>query len=90
MPNSAIVKVGVDDVVFVREDEHTMVMQKVEALPSRRGLTPVKGLTPGATYVSKGGYELKYLLPTMTGKKAAGHFHADGKFHEGDHSDDEK
>lgn len=90
VPNSAIVKVGVDDVVFVREDEHTMVMQKVEALPSRRGLTPVKGLTPGATYVSKGGYELKYLLPTMTGKKAAGHFHADGKFHEGDHSDDEK
>lgn len=90
VPNSAIVKVGVDNVVFVREDERTMVMQKVETLPSRRGLTPVKGLTPGTTYVSKGGYELKYLLPSMTGKKAAGHFHADGKFHEGDHSDDEK
>lgn len=90
VPNSAIVKVGVDDVVFVREDEHIMVMQKVETLPARRGLTPVKGLTPGSTYVSMGGYELKYLLPSMTGKKAAGHFHADGKFHEGDHSDDEQ
>ncbi len=90
VPNSALVKVGVDDVVFVREDENTMVVQKVEALPSRRGLTPVRGLTPGTTYVARGGYELKYLLPSMTGKKAAGHFHADGKFHEGDHSDDEK
>lgn len=88
VPSSAIVKVGVDDVVFVREDEHTMVMQKVRSLPSRRGLTPVKGLTPGQTYVAKGGYELKYLLPSMTGKKAAGHFHADGKFHEGDHSEE--
>lgn len=88
VPSSAIVKVGVDDVVFVREDEHTMVMQKVQTLPARRGLTPVKGLTPGQTYVAKGGYELKYLLPSMTGKKAAGHFHADGKFHEGDHSDE--
>ena len=70
VPNSAVVKVGVNDVV-----------------PSRQGKTPVKGLMPGQTIVTKGGYELKYILPTgeAGSKKAAGHFHADGQFHEGEH-----
>lgn len=39
-------------------------MKKVETLPSRQGKTPVKGLMPGQTIVTKGGYELKYILPT--------------------------
>ena len=53
----------------------------------RQGKTPVKGLMPGQTIVTKGGYELKYILPTgeAGSKKAAGHFHADGQFHEGEH-----
>ena len=65
----------------------TFVMKKVETLPSRQGKTPVKGLMPGQTIVTKGGYELKYILPTgeAGSKKAAGHFHADGQFHEGEH-----
>jgi uncharacterized protein YsxB (DUF464 family) len=34
--------------------------------------------------VVKGGYELKYLIPGDGQQKKAGHFHADGVFHEGD------
>lgn len=90
VPNSAIVKVGVNDVVFLRDkdDDDLFLMVKVETLPARRGMTPVKGLKEGQLLVTKGGYELKYVLPEGDGsapKKAAGHFHADGKFHEGEH-----
>ena len=87
VPNSAVVKVGVNDVVFIKAADDTFVMKKVETLPARQGKTPVKGLTPGQTIVTKGGYELKYILPTgdAGSKKAAGHFHADGQFHEGEH-----
>lgn len=87
VPNSAVVKVGVNDVVFIKAGDGTFVMKKVETLPARQGKTPVKGLTPGQTIVTKGGYELKYVLPTgdAGSKKAAGHFHADGQFHEGEH-----
>lgn len=87
VPNSAVVKVGVSDVVFIKAGDDTFVMKKVETLPARQGKTPVKGLIPGQTIVTKGGYELKYILPTegSGSKKAAGHFHADGQFHEGEH-----
>ncbi len=86
IPNSAIVKVGVNDVVFLKVGESDYIMKKVETLPARRGKTPVKGLIPGQTMVTQGGYELKYILPDSGNKKpAAGHFHADGQFHEGEH-----
>ncbi len=87
VPNSAVVKVGVNDVVFIKAGNDTFVMKKVETQPSRQGKTPVRGLMPGQTIVTKGGYELKYILPTgeAGSKKAAGHFHADGQFHEGEH-----
>lgn len=87
VPNSAVVKVGVNDVVFIKAGDDMFVMKKVEILPSRQGKTPVKGLMPGQTIVTRGGYELKYILPTGDAgkKKAAGHFHADGQFHEGEH-----
>lgn len=89
VPNSAIVKVGINDVVFIQDkaDKNLFIMKKVETLPSRQGMTPVKGLEEGQTIVTRGGYELKYALPAEGGveKKAAGHFHADGKFHEGGH-----
>ncbi|WP_418684998.1 efflux RND transporter periplasmic adaptor subunit [Akkermansia sp.] len=87
VPNSAVVKVGVNDVVFIKAGDDTFVMKKVETQPSRQGKTPVRGLIPGQTIVTKGGYELKYILPTgeAGSKKAAGHFHADGQFHEGEH-----
>ena len=85
IPDSAIVKVGTDDVVFLETGEGNFVMVKVQAGASRRGMTPVRGLTPGQRVVVKGGYELKFLLPAGGGTKKAGHFHADGKFHEGEH-----
>lgn len=87
VPNSAIVKVGINNVVFIKTGHDAFVMKKVETLPTRQGKTPVKGLIPGQTIVTKGGYELKYILPTENSKekKAAGHFHADGQFHEGEH-----
>ena len=87
VPNSAVVKVGVNDVVFIKTGEDAFVMKKGQILPARQGKTPVKGLIPGQTIVTKGGYELKYILPAegSGSKKAAGHFHADGQFHEGEH-----
>ena len=84
IPDSAVVKVGVDDVVFVEVAEGRFGMVKVHAGTSRRGMTPVSGLTPGQRIVVKGGYELKYIIPGEGQKKKAGHFHADGKFHEGE------
>lgn len=85
IPDSAVVRVGLDDVVFVEVSEGTYAMVKVHAAGSRRGMTPVEGLIPGQRIVVKGGNELRYLLPSDGKQKKAGHFHADGKFHEGDH-----
>ncbi len=87
VPDSAIVRVGMDDMVFVELEAGRYAALKVHADDSRRGMTPVSGLKPGQRIVVKGGYELKYLLPTKDGQqqKKAGHFHADGKFHEGEH-----
>ena len=85
IPDTALVKVGIDDVVFLEIKEGTFAMVKVQAGTSRRGMVPVKGLTPGQKLVVKGGYELRYLLPADgSQQKKAGHFHADGKFHEGE------
>ncbi len=84
IPDSAVVKVGVDDVVFVEIAAGKFAMVKVHAGTSRRGMTPVSGLTPGQKIVVKGGYELKYLIPGDGSQKKAGHFHADGVFHEGE------
>ncbi len=90
VPNSAVIKVGVDDIVFVCDatDPNKFTARKVKTLPSRRGMTPVSDIHAGEIVVSKGGYELKYVLPVdgnAPKRKAAGHFHADGKFHEGEH-----
>ena len=84
IPDTAVVKVGVDDVVFVELAAGQFAMVKVHAGTSRRGMTPVDGLTPGQKIVVRGGYELKYLIPGDGQQKKAGHFHADGKFHEGE------
>ncbi len=85
IPDSAIVRVGMDDMVFVELEAGRYAAVKVHAGDSRRGMTPVSGLKPGQRIVVKGGYELKYILPGDGQQKKAGHFHADGKFHEGEH-----
>lgn len=84
IPDSAIIKVGVDDVVFLELGAGRYAMVKVRAGESRRGMTPVHGLYPGQKLVVHGGYALKYILPAQGSRKKAGHFHADGKFHEGE------
>lgn len=84
IPDSALVKVGVDDVVFLEVGEGRYAMVKVKAGASRRGMVTVSSLKPGQRLVVRGGYELKYILPGEGEKKKAGHFHADGKFHEGE------
>ena len=89
VPDSAIVKVGTDDVVFVEVQEGEYAMIKVHAGDSRRSMTPVSGLQPGQRIVVKGGYELKYIIPGNNETKKAGHFHADGKFHEGEDEEEE-
>ncbi len=85
IPDSAIVRVGMDDMVFLELEAGRYAAVKVHAGESRRGMTPVSGLKPGQRMVVKGGYELKYILPGEGQQKKAGHFHADGKFHEGEH-----
>ena len=84
IPDSAIVKVGADDLVFVEVEEGTYAAVKVHAGESRFGMTPVEGLAPGQRMVVKGGHELRNLLPADGAAKKAGHFHADGHFHEGE------
>ncbi len=85
IPNSAVIRVGIENVVFVQVNDHSFAAKKVQIKPARMGKTPVLGLIPGQTIVTKGGYELKYLLPSDgsdADKRKAGHFHADGVFHE--------
>lgn len=84
IPDSAIVKSGTSDVVFIELEEGKYAMVTVHAGNSKRGMTPVHGLHPGQKIVVKGGYELKYAVPGGQNTKKAGHFHADGKFHEGE------
>ena len=85
IPDSAVVRVGLDDLVFTEVGEGTYVAVTVHAGESRRGMTPVAGLPKGQKIVVKGGQELKQLLPSAAAAKKPGHFHADGSFHEGEH-----
>ncbi len=85
VPDSAVVRVGMDDIVFTEVGEGAYAAVKVRAGQSRRGMTPVKGLPQGHRIVTKGGQELRHLLPSAAdGNKKPGHFHADGQFHEGE------
>lgn len=86
IPDSAVVRVGMDDMVFVEVGEGSYAAVTVHAGESRRGMTPVSGLPQGGKIVVKGGQELRQLLPTAAAAaKKPGHFHADGSFHEGEH-----
>ncbi len=85
IPNTAIIKVGVDDIVFVKRSETEYEAIKVGVLGTRRDMSTVTGIHAGEHIVVTGGYELKFLLGGNTVKqKQTGHFHADGKFHEGE------
>ena len=87
VPSACIVKVGLEPTVFVRDehDEDRYVAVKVELGRTNGGWTEVKGLPDDddLEIVKEGAYELKIALAAKSGSAPAGHFHADGTFHEG-------
>ena len=88
VPSRCIVSIGLQPTLFVR-DSHDM--ERFIAFPvtpgvSGGGWTAVEGLPfEKCEIVGEGVYELKQALLLSSGSKGAGHFHADGTFHEGEH-----
>jgi multidrug efflux pump subunit AcrA (membrane-fusion protein) len=90
LPHACVVTDGLRSVVFTRDakEGHRFSQREVTLGASDGEWGEVKGLEPGAAVVLDGAYELKLAAPASAGggqKKAAGHFHADGQFHEGEH-----
>lgn len=87
VPSRSIVTIGLQPTVFIRDahDAGRYVAVPVTPGVSGGGWTAVEGLPSGSCeVVSEGAYELKLALPSAGGSKSAGHFHADGTFHEGE------
>jgi multidrug efflux pump subunit AcrA (membrane-fusion protein) len=89
VPAAAMIQDGLEQVVFAREDHDPNVFTRVVVIPgaSDGAYTEVSAIQAGDTVVVNGVYELKLAAPSSgkSTKRAAGHFHADGKFHEGKH-----
>lgn len=88
LPSRCIVSVGLQPMVFVRDPHNAERFIATPVVPgaSGGGWTAVEGLPSGhCEIVSEGAYELKLALPSAGDSKSAGHFHADGTFHEGEH-----
>lgn len=85
VPRSAIVRDGDTSVVFVRNPKNPdeILRSVVETGADDGRWVAVSGIDEGAEVVVEGAYELK--LATAAQPKKAGHFHADGVFHEGKH-----
>ena len=99
VPSKCIVLIGLQPTVFVRDPHNAERFVATPVVPgaSGGGWTAVEGLSPHAKnphtrdlfphrceVVSDGAYELKLALSSAGGPKSAGHFHADGTFHEGE------
>lgn len=88
VPAACVVRVGLEPTVFVR-DEHAgdrFAAVKVTLGRTNGGWTEVAGLPEDddLEIVKEGAYELKIAIAAHAGAPAAGHFHADGTFHEGE------
>ncbi len=87
VPSKAIVLNGVEPIVFVKDEDEDGAFLALPVTPgvSANGWTEISGIEDDDTLVVvEGAYELKLALEAQGGKKeAAGHFHADGTFHEG-------
>lgn len=88
VPAACVVRVGLEPTVFVR-DEHAgdrFAAVKVTLGRTNGGWTEIVGLPDDddLEIVKEGAYELKIALSAQKGAPAAGHFHADGTFHESD------
>ncbi len=88
VPSEALVQVGVEPVVFVRDvhDDDRFIAIDAETGLSAGGWTEIRNLSRDWEVVVHGQHELKIALGEQSdgGRKAAGHFHADGAFHEGE------
>lgn len=87
VPRMAIVRVGLQPTVFVRDEDDEDRFLAIDVTPgaSVGGWTAVTGLPEDddLEVVAAGAYELKLALAATT-EKPVGHFHADGTFHEGE------
>ena len=87
VPTDCIVRLGLQPTVFIRDPHNPERFIAVSVTPGLNGggWTALEGLpSPDCEIVQTGVYELK--LAVQTGEtKSAGHFHADGTFHEGEH-----
>ncbi len=87
VPTDAIVAVGLQPTVFVRDAHHADRFRAVAVTPLARGggWTAVEGVHENAEVVRHGAYELKLALQSGGSAAPTGHFHADGTFHAGEH-----
>jgi biotin carboxyl carrier protein len=86
VPTASIVK-GVSDIIFSRakHDNELFFVHHVQVITRNPEISFVQGLPENIEVVTEGAYELKLALSENGEKKRAGHFHADGVFHEGEH-----
>lgn len=86
VPSACLVSVGLQPTVFVRDpaDATRFFARPVATGLAGGGWTAVDGVPEGAEVVRDGVYELKLALPSGEARPA-GHFHADGAFHEDEH-----
>ena len=86
IPSGCIVRIGLQPTVFVKDEHDKDRFLAVDVVPglSDGGWTAVTGLPDDddLEVVVEGAYELRLALPAGD-SKPAGHFHADGTFHEG-------
>lgn len=87
VPKAAIVRLGLNPIVFVRDEHDEDRFLALDVTPGETvgGWTSVLGLPEDEDLevVTDGAYELKLAL-TAQATKPTGHFHADGTFHEGE------
>jgi multidrug efflux pump subunit AcrA (membrane-fusion protein) len=87
IPKRALVQIGVQPTVFIRDahDDTRFIAYPVTLGHAANGWVAVEGLpSHESEIVIAGQYELKLALPSDKPKEA-GHYHADGTFHAGEH-----
>jgi len=88
LPEACVVTDGLQSIVFVHDphDAQRLIRRGVTLGARDGGWVAVEGVAAGEAVVLDGAYELQLAAPSSgTTRRAAGHFHADGQFHEGEH-----
>jgi len=89
IPEAAVVMEGLKRVVFIPRSVEQMEKREITLGVSDGTWVEVFGVNAGERVVVDGVYQLASAAPTSEGgtpaRKAAGHFHADGVYHEGAH-----